>query len=89
MRTFSLATLLAIGSLGVLAQRPQLSDATRAYVTVDTPSIALVNARVIDGTGAPAREGQTLLIQDGTIAEIGDSGTIAVPAGADVDRSRR
>ena len=82
MRIFSLATLLAIGSIAVIAQRPQLSDATRAYVTVDAPTIALTNARVIDGTGAPARERQTILIQDGTIADIGDSGAIAVPAGA-------
>jgi imidazolonepropionase-like amidohydrolase len=82
MRIFSLATLLAIASIGVIAQRPQLSDATRAYVTVDAPTIALINARVIDGTGAPARERQTILIQDGTIADIGESGTLAVPAGA-------
>jgi imidazolonepropionase-like amidohydrolase len=82
MRIFSLATLLAIASVGGMAQRPQLSDATRAYVTVDAPTIALTNARVIDGTGAPARERQTILIQDGTIADIGESGTLAVPAGA-------
>jgi imidazolonepropionase-like amidohydrolase len=82
MRMLSVATFFAIASIGVLAQRPQLSDATRAYVTVDAPSIALINARVIDGTGAPARERQTVLIQDGTIVAIGDSGTIAVPSGA-------
>src|SRR5687768_999464 len=82
MRIFSLATLLVIASIGAMAQRPQLSDATRAYVTVDAPTIALTNARVIDGTGAAARERQTILIQDGTIADIGESGAIAVPAGA-------
>jgi enamidase len=82
MRTVTCATLLAIGSIGVVAQRPQLSDATRAFVTVDAAVIALTNARVIDGTGAPALDRQTILIQDGTIAAIGETGTIAVPAGA-------
>ena len=66
MRTATWATILAIGSIGVVAQRPQLSDATRAYVTVDAAVIALTNVRVIDGTGAPARDRQTILIQDGT-----------------------
>jgi imidazolonepropionase-like amidohydrolase len=44
--------------------------------------VALVNTRVIDGTGAPARPGQTLILRQGTITEIGPTGTVAVPAGA-------
>ncbi len=51
---------------------------------VDAPVIALTNARVIDGTGAPARAGQTLVIRDGKIAAMGASGSLAVPEGATV-----
>ena len=46
----------------IRAQRPTLSDNVKNYVRVDAPVIALTNARVIDGTGAPARDRQTLLI---------------------------
>lgn len=63
------------------AQRPELSPATRAFVKVDAPVLALTNARVIDGTGSPAREGQTILIRDGNIAAVGPS--VAVPSGAE------
>ena len=81
-----LAALLATGFAAhalVLAQGPPaLSDAVKAYVKVDGPVIALTNARVIDGTGAPARAGQTVIIRNGTIAELGDSARITVPTGA-------
>ena len=75
------ATLLA---LPAAAQRPTLSVATRQYVRIDTAVLALVNARVIDGTGAPAREGQTVVVRDGRIAALGATGSVAVPAGAQV-----
>jgi enamidase len=88
MRYRSLITALA--SLGLLAtpelnaQRPTLSTAVRAYAAVDTPVVALTHARVIDGTGAPARDDQTLVIRDGRIAALGASKSVAVPAGAQV-----
>lgn len=64
------------------AQRPTLSPSARAYVRVDTAVLALTNARVIDGTGAPARDGQTVIIRDGNIAGVGPSASTAVPDGA-------
>jgi imidazolonepropionase-like amidohydrolase len=64
------------------AQRPTLSAATRQYVRIDTAVVALIHARVIDGTGAPARDNQTLIIRDGSIAALGDAARVAVPAGA-------
>ena len=63
------ATAIQLGA----QQRPQLSNAVRAYVSVDAPVIALTHVRVIDGTGAAPREDQTLIIRDGTIAAIGSS----------------
>jgi enamidase len=59
-----------------------LAPAVRAYVSVDTPVVALTNARVIDGTGAPPREGQTVIIRDGRIAALGNAADIPVPSAA-------
>src|SRR3954471_24755981 len=78
----ALSALATAASLN--AQRPTLSPAVRAYVTVDTPVVALIHARVIDGTGSPARDDQTLVIRDGKIAALGSSQSNAVPIGAQV-----
>jgi enamidase len=67
---------------GSAQQRPQLSNAVRAYVSVDAPLIALTHVRVIDGTGAAPRDDQTLIMRDGTIAAIGDFASTPVPEGA-------
>jgi imidazolonepropionase-like amidohydrolase len=56
----------------------------RDFVTVDAPLVALTNVRVIDGTGAAGRAGQTIVIREGAIAAVGDSATVAIPAGARV-----
>jgi imidazolonepropionase-like amidohydrolase len=52
------------------------------YVTVRAPVVALTHVRVVDGTGAPAREEQTVLLRDGRIAAVGPA--VAVPAEARV-----
>lgn len=46
------------------------------------PPIAIVNARLVDGTGAPARTGCTVLIRGDRFAAVGPG--VAVPAGATV-----
>jgi imidazolonepropionase-like amidohydrolase len=76
--TFAFATAAAAAA----AQRPTLGPAARQFVSVDTAVVALTHARIIDGTGAPPRENQTLIIRDGTIAALGDDGKVTVPAGA-------
>ena len=82
------ARLVAVGLLVIAsvasAQRPTLSPAVRAYVAVDTTVLALTHVRVIDGTGAPARDDQTLIIRDGNIAALGASSAVKVPEGAQV-----
>ena len=59
MRYHSLKTVLAslplLASSELHAQRPTLSAGVRSFVAVDSPIVALTHARVIDGTGAPAR----------------------------------
>lgn len=66
------------------AQRPTLSPAVRGYVAVDSPIVALTHVRVIDGTGAPARDDQTLIIRDGRIAALGSTASVPIPDGAKV-----
>ncbi|MGD8321352.1 MAG: amidohydrolase, partial [Gemmatimonadota bacterium] len=66
------------------AQRPTLSDNVRQYVAVDTDVVALIHVRVIDGTGAPARDDQTVVIRDGKITALGPAASVEVPDGARV-----
>ena len=42
----------------------------RDFVAVDGPAIALTHVKVIDGTGAPAMEDQTILIQGDQITAV-------------------
>lgn len=63
---------------------PTPSKDVQQYVVVSEPAVALTNVRVVDGTGAPPREGQTVVIQNGTIASVGASAAAKLPAGARV-----
>jgi len=77
------ACVLAVALAGHLAaQRPQFNQAVQGFIKVDAPVIALTGARVIDGTGAPAEENQTLVIRDGRIVELGAAGRVKTPEGA-------
>jgi imidazolonepropionase-like amidohydrolase len=86
--TTSLAAMLALAVAPLAAQRPaptsaaQLSQQVRQYVTVSEPTVALTNVTIIDGTGSAPKPGQTIVIRDGKIAEVGATGRVAVPSGA-------
>src|SRR5690349_5594480 len=64
LRTLILAVGLVLGAETLLAQA-QLSDAVKGFVRVDAPLVALEHVRVIDGTGAPPAEDQTVVIENG------------------------
>ena len=81
--TLMAAAALLVGA-GLAAQPPQFSDQVRGFIKVDAPVVALTNARVIDGTGAPAKENQTIVIRGGTIAEVGDAARVKAPDGATI-----
>ena len=74
--------LFVLCGASIGAQRPTLAANIRQFVKTDAPVIAITHARVIDGTGAPARDDQTIIIRDGNIAALGASASIAVPEGA-------
>ena len=65
----------------VLPKPAAPGKATQPFVQVNAPVIALTHVRVIDGTGAPARTDQTILIENGRIAAVGADG-ISIPADA-------
>ncbi len=74
-----------LGAAPALAQTAaQLSQASRAFVAVDAPVVALTRVRVVDGTGAAPREDQTILLSDGKITWVGPAGAAKIPAGARV-----
>lgn len=66
------------------AQRPQVTPAMAPFVREDAAVIALIHARVIDGTGAAVRNNQTLILRDGNIVAVGSDGQVAIPEGARV-----
>lgn len=59
-----------------------LSPDVKSFVSVDAPAVALTHVRVIDGTGAPAKQDQTIVISGGKIQAVGPS--VQVPSGAKV-----
>ena len=81
--TLTAVLLAALGAIAA-AQAPALSPAARAFVSVDAPAFALTHVRVVDGTGAPARDDQTIVVSGGRIQAIGAAATTAVPSGATV-----
>jgi enamidase len=83
-RTGIAAVSFIAAAAPLAAQRPTLSANVRQFVTVDTPTVALTHVRVIDGTGAAARDNQTLIVRDGRIVALGDAASVPVPAGAQV-----
>jgi imidazolonepropionase-like amidohydrolase len=56
--------------------------AMTAFVSVSAPSVAITHVRVIDGTGVPGRDDQTVVIEDGRIRDVGSAASIRIPADA-------
>ena len=72
MRPFTALLLLLLICLDASAQRAgSFHERVRKFVVHDAPRIRVDNVRVIDGTGAAAREGQSIVIEAGKIARIG------------------
>ncbi|HSR64406.1 MAG TPA: amidohydrolase family protein [Xanthomonadaceae bacterium] len=82
-RSLVATPLLALALASPLhAAPPPLSAEVRAFVQVDQPLVAITHVRVVDGTGAGARDDQTVVLQDGRIASVRTHGS--VPQGATV-----
>ena len=83
-RQWGIAAGLAAATVVVSAQQLPVSNAIKSFVTVNDAVVALTHATVIDGTGAPARDDQTVVLRDGRIAAVGPFGSTLVPDNARV-----
>ncbi len=81
MRT-RLITLVALAMLAGTAFAQNLSSDVKKFVKVDAPIIAITHVRVVDGTGAPASDDQTVVIAQGKIQAAGPAGSASVPQNA-------
>jgi amidohydrolase family protein len=86
MRFVTLFGLLFVAT-SAIAQTQKAPDVVE-FVSVDAPVYVLNHVRIIDGTGASAKEDQALVIANGKIQSIGPAGSAQIPQGAPVmDRS--
>jgi imidazolonepropionase-like amidohydrolase len=74
--------LLIAYSTTLVAQT--LSPQVGGFVKVDAPVVVLSHVRVIDGTGASAREDQTIVIAKGKIESVSEAAPANVPKDARV-----
>lgn len=77
-----LATVSVVGCTALCFAQPQPQLQPKDFIKVPAGVIALEHVRVIDGTGAPAKADQTVLISGGKITAISPSGAVQVPAEA-------
>ncbi|HEX2667192.1 MAG TPA: amidohydrolase family protein [Gammaproteobacteria bacterium] len=81
-----LRLLLLLACIACVAQAaPYMQPRTTAepFLAHPGPSLALTGATLIDGTGAPARRGMTVVIQGQRIQAVGPDGTLNIPADAE------
>ncbi len=62
------------------AQEPK--NPLAPYIAIPDAVVALTHVEVMDGTGAPARADQTLVLSGGKIQSIGPADSVRIPAGA-------
>lgn len=82
--TCALVLLGALLSQAVAADAQTAStlpEIMRQFVAVSEPSVALRHVRVIDGTGAPPTQDQTVLLKDGRISAVGPERSTPIPSG--------
>src|SRR5690349_1180407 len=84
MRILLFSCLALLLPPAATAQRAESFDKrVKQYVVHDERTIRIDDVRIVDGTGAPARPGQSILFRDGRIERVGPVGDLA---GAAADR---
>jgi imidazolonepropionase-like amidohydrolase len=68
----------------LLAAAQTLSPGVKEFVKVDAPVVALTHVRVIDGSGAAARDDQTVVLSKGKIESLSDAKAAKIPANAQI-----
>jgi imidazolonepropionase-like amidohydrolase len=72
-----------LGSCSLVAAQT-LSPEVKEFVKVDAPVVALAHVRVIDGSGAAARDDQTIILSKGKIESLSEAGVAKIPANAQI-----
>jgi len=75
-------TLLAMSASSITGQTT--SSPLKPFIKIDAPVVALTHVRVIDGTGAPAREDQTVILSKGKIDSVSEASAANLPQDAQV-----
>jgi imidazolonepropionase-like amidohydrolase len=78
---------LAILALVATAQAHQsrpLPPALEPFVSVNASLVALTHVGLVDGTGAPVRTDQTVILDGALLGAIGPSASTTIPSGAQV-----
>jgi len=70
-------------SCSVSAQ--QFSPSVKQFITVNADTVILTHAKIVDGTGGPARANQTIVIIKGRIVQVGNSASINTSSGQTID----
>src|SRR5713226_6000170 len=74
--------LLLLFGIAIISPAQAPNSDLQQFIRVEAPVVVLAHVRVIDGTGAPARDDQTIVIADGKIQSIGASTTENLPSNA-------
>ena len=81
VRTLAFCALTCL--IGLTAGRAEAQRAAefhqrvKQYIVHDAPTIRIDDVRVVDGTGAPTKTGQSILMRDGKIVRIGPVESVA------------
>lgn len=65
-----------------IAQAQNFSPAVNQFISINRDTFVLTHVNIIDGSGAPARADQTVLVIKGRFAGIGNNGSVNFPAAA-------
>ncbi len=76
--------IASISRIDTLRGRIELDQNVLEYTKYDSNSIALTNATVFDGKGNPAKENQTIVVENGYFKAFGQNSEIDIPENATV-----
>ena len=75
---------LTAGLIAIVCSLQLVSASDEQFIEYHQKHIAIENVTVIDGTGAPARHNQTVILNSGKIESLGDSHQLVIPKTATV-----
>jgi len=82
MKTIFTIIVSICSVVSILAQGP--AGDSQQFVRANAKIVVLKNVRIIDGTGAPAIENQTIVLIGDKIGSIGPAISVSIPVGAEV-----